>query len=169
MSTGAKEDIPRVELWVRSLYPAGVERRQEAVLARLERLAARDRIASFELLLAGEKVGLGSAAARTAVGRRTLDRFEQFRGWADRTDRSLEPVFEVRTVDSAFTGERFRTVSFPSISVAEYVDGELRHVAPHTDGDTVVTVDDRLAQLAERPRPVAGNEGVAGAVHPGDD
>jgi hypothetical protein len=180
MNTGETGEPPRVELWVRTLYQSGVEQRQEAVFRRLERLTEREAIDSFEVHMAGEKVGIASAAARTAVGRRALDEFEQFRGWAERNDRSLDRFFEIRTVDSAFTGERYQALSFPAITLAEYVDGELRHVAPHTDGSTSTTVSDRLDRLeGGATPPIAGSDDrqlaapsapeEALAIHPTND
>lgn len=150
----------RVELYVRSLLPRGAHERQERVIEQLERLEAEDAVASFEVEVWGNRVGPSTAAARTGAGRAARERLETFVEWAQANDRSLRPCFETHAVASEFTETAYTAIEFPLMTLVEYEDNEIRHVAPCTDGTTTYTVSDRL-QAFERgteAQPAAGSE-----------
>lgn len=164
--TGDTDATPRVELCVRSLCPGAVNDQQERVIERLDRLAAAGAITGYDVVVWGARVAFDSASARTDAGERALERYERFRRWAVENDRSIRPGFELRSVDVRTTGESYTAVVFPALALAEYVDGEVEHVAPCTEGDRRHTLRDRLDDLAataERSRPSAvGTPPVAG-------
>lgn len=145
---GDTERKPRVELCVRSLCPGAMERNQEHVVDRLQRLDEAGAIEAFDLTVWGDRVALDSPSAHTDEGERALARYALFRRWADETGRSIGSFFDVRSVEQRITGESYTAVVFPALTLAEYVDGELRHVAPSTDGERLYTVADRLDALA---------------------
>lgn len=63
-----------LELYVRSLSPAGARTRQEAVIERLAALAEREVIAGYDVHVWGTGIRPASPAARTASGRFVLER-----------------------------------------------------------------------------------------------
>jgi len=140
-----------VELHVRSLAPRGGKGQQESAIERLDQLASTGRIEEFSVNVWGRRVSLSSAAAETDAAQFVLDRVDEFRDWARRTGRSVDSFFETRRVESSITDEQYAALVLPSLTLAEYRDGELAYVAPCTDGDTVHTVDDRLDVLASSP------------------
>lgn len=148
----------RVELCVRSLCPTGSHRTQNAIIERLEQLEAGGILEAFDVRVWGKQVAPSTAAARTETGRRAIDRYERFREWAEEHDRSLTSFFDVRPVESRMTGDRYTAVTFPVVALAEYRDGELLHVAPCSDGETIYTVDDRLDVLEGDLPPVGVGE-----------
>jgi hypothetical protein len=97
----------------------------------------------------GRQIPSTPAEARTELGLFALNRVSVFQEWAKRNDCSLEPAFQVRSVDSEISGEQYRALVFPTQLLAEYKGSELTCVTPHTaDGETV-TVRDRLTMLEE--------------------
>ena len=139
-----------LELYVRSLAPRAAHDRQEDVVARLERLATRGRVAEYAVHVWGSRIDLASTAAETDAGRFVRERVEAFTDWTADNGLSTEPFFEEESVDSSLTGEEYTAVTLPTATLAEYVDGELDFVTPCTDGDTVLGVEDRLQELEER-------------------
>lgn len=148
MGTPTTTNRLTLELNVRSLSPAGARSRQNAVIDRLEALEADGRIARFTTNVWGSRVGLSTTASRTEPGTVVLEQVATFRQWARENGRSLRSFFETRTTTSPITGEEYTTIVFPMIVLAEYRDGDLRHVAPCTDGERVYTVEDRLDAIA---------------------
>lgn len=134
---------PRVEVYLRSLAPTTARDEQERVLARLERLEARGDVAGYSVELCGECVCRSSVAARSTVGRRLLERYEQFAAWAAERDRELVGFDRLDTT-SLLTGTEVTGVVFPRLTVAEFRDGELDFVAPSTNGTATTTVLERL-------------------------
>lgn len=151
---------PAVELYVRSLAPGEATAEQEAVLERLDELAARDRVASYDVHVWGDRIAPDSVAARTRPGQFARDRVAAFRSWAHRNDASLAPALATQALHSTFTGEDHETVRFPTMVLAEFVDGELDHVAPCTRADTHWSVRDRLDALEHRSAVTADTTGV---------
>lgn len=137
----------RAELYVRSLRPEGMTAHQNEVLDRLTTLADGSVLTDWTVRVWGKQAPATPSDTRTEAGADALDRVDAFREWAALNDRSLTPAFDVREVDSSLTGERYRALVFPTHLLAEYEDGRLDCVTPHSDGDDVVTVSDRLAAL----------------------
>jgi len=148
MTTDRDQGRVRVELHVRSLAPRAGKRRQNSVIDRLEDLESEGYVDEWTVDVWGRQVGLSAAAARTDAGQFVLERVAAFRDWADDTGRSVASFFETRHVDSGITGEQYTALVLPSLTLAEYRDGDLAYVAPCSDGDEVTTVTDRLDVLA---------------------
>lgn len=149
-------DRPRIELYVRSLLPDGAHGRQEAVIDRLERLDAEDEIESFSVIVWGKQIARESAGARTEEGEYILNRVAEFKQWALSNNMSLESFYQKQTVANETSDREIDTITLPVMGLAEYQEGELVHVAPCTEGETVHTITERLEQL-ERGEPAVAD------------
>ena len=158
----------RVELYVRSLAPGGTHRQQDTVVRRLDDLLAERAIEDYDVRVWGDCICHASASARTVDGRHVQDRLARIERWAADEGRSLDGVYREVQCDSAITEESWTEVRFPEIALAEFVDGELVHLAPShdEDADELVRVTDRLADLAEAADADVGHAGRDGV---GDD
>jgi hypothetical protein len=144
----------RIELYVRSLLPDGAYGRQEAVIERLDRLDADDEIEGFSVIVWGKQIARDSAGAHTEEGRYILNRVAEFKQWALSNNVSLESFYQKGTVENETSDETYEAITLPVMGLAEYEDGELVHVAPCTEGETVHTITDRLDRI-ERGEPAA--------------
>lgn len=106
--------------------------------------------------------------AWTEEGRAVFETYEAVSEWATGADVSLAPFFEEKTAKSAFTGEEDTVVHLPAMALVEYRDGEVVHVAPHTDGQRTLAVDDRIDALAPELADGAVPTTVPGVVGDGD-
>lgn len=140
---------PRVELYVRSLCPTGVYQRQEDVIERLNEMDEDDRIDGFSVSVWGERI-VPETAGQTEMGATLLDRISRFKQWAQRNDVEL-PAFSRRSVTNVATDDADAAITLPLTGLAEFIDGELVHVAPCRDGATVRSVDDRVARITTPP------------------
>ena len=141
---------PRVELYLRSLAPGAGRDEQDRVVERLQRLDGSDCVRALEVHVCGTCVCSSTPAAETDPGQFLLSRFDQFESWADDHGRSLVG-FRRQCVDSSLAGGMVTGVRFPRMTVAEFVGGDLRFVAP-SRGSTTVTVTDRVDELASTDR-----------------
>lgn len=140
----ARENKPRVELYVRSLYPSGAQHQQEQVIERSRELAEAGHITGVSVTVWGRQVPRDGG---TAIGAAIRDRIEAFEAWSDRAGTSLASVFETRESRSLLTGETTQAIVLPTLCLAEYHGDDLEYVAPCVDGGTVCTVRDRLDRL----------------------
>lgn len=138
---------PHIELYVRSLLPNGAHERQEAVIEQLQRLDREDQIENFSVIVWGKQVARDSAAAHTEEGQYILNRVAEFKQWALSNNVSLESFYQTQRVDNEVTEESYSAMTLPVMGLAEYDEGELRHVAPCTKGNVVHTITDRLERL----------------------
>jgi hypothetical protein len=134
-------------LYVRSLLPDGAHDRQETVLERLGQLSEADRIDDYSVVAWGKQIAPESAAAETEEGRYILNRIAEFKQWALSNNVSLSSFYQRRTVTSKASDRTYHAIRLPVMGLAEYIDGELTHVAPCTEGDVVHTIVDRLDRL----------------------
>jgi len=148
---------PHIELYVRSLMPDGAHERQEAVIERLERLDQNDDIDGFSVIVWGKQVSRESAAAHTEEGTYILNRVAEFKQWALSNNVSLESFYQTTEIESELT-EDYSAMVLPVMGLAEYDDGELKHVAPCTKGDVVHTIMDRLERLEAGAPPAIEQE-----------
>lgn len=152
-STGSPDSTPTVELYVRTLAPRAARDRLERVVARLESLESADAIGEFSVRVTGKAIPATPAETVTDYGAFLCNRVAVFQEWADRSGNSIAARFERRSVHSQFTGEDYNAIVWPDLVLAEYVEGDLRFVAPcEADGETV-TIEDRL-QTLEAAEPV---------------
>lgn len=87
-----------------------------------------------------------------------VERFREFRAWADDRGVSIQPPFSVHAVASEFTGERRTYLSTPVCCLAVSAGGALAGVYPHTDDEEHYSVADGVEAV------VAGDLSVG----PGD-
>ena len=157
-----------LELYVRSLSPAGARTRQEAVIERLAALAEREVIAGYDVHVWGTGIRSASPAARTASGRFILERLAAFDEWAARNEATLG-TFETNEVASTLTGTTYTERSVPILALAVFENATLRHVAPCRENGEACSVEDcldaieagePLADTGEpTPVPVGSNDG----------
>lgn len=148
---GEEANQRRAELWMRSFAPAA-RSEWDGQIDRLETLADRGVFDAFDVDVWGNEVERTEGLRRVPSGRRIADRLDSFYRWADRTDRSLEPFFRTRIVESEITDERHRTCRLPTVALAEYDGDRLVHVAPSRTEAQTIRVEDRLETLEERAR-----------------
>lgn len=147
------DSTPTVELYVRTLAPRAVRDRLERIVARLEDLESADAIGEFSVRVTGKAIPATPAGTVTDYGAFLCNRVAVFHEWADRTGRSIERCFERRSVHSQFTGDDYDAIVWPELLLAEYVDRDLRFVAPCRDDGETVTIEERLLVL-ERTEPI---------------
>ena len=136
-----------VEVYVRSLAPGYEHGGQEEVLERLRACARRGGIDAYDMYVWGSGIDPESRAAQTKFGQFILDRLEKFGEWARGGDASLDFCFPTCARHSTVTDESFVCVEFPSLTLVEFENGEVKHVAPCHHEDEVVTVRSRLRAL----------------------
>lgn len=137
---------PRVELYVQALDPSR-NRQIGDLLDRIEELEAAGKIASWDVYIVGETM-CPDTAFETEVGRHLCARFLQFRDWARRTERQLDPFFYPQTVRSDITGEEHEAITVPTVTLAEFADESLRFVSPCMDTDAYHTPRERLKAIS---------------------
>lgn len=145
--SGSVDEVD-VELYVRSLSPPDSRTRIESIVSRLEDLVQDDTISRFRVLPTGSELPATPADAVTDYGAYLLGRIAVFQEWATATGRSVDSLFDRRTVSSSFTGEEHDTISLPTVLMAEYEGSALRFVSPCSEGDEYLTVLERLEDLA---------------------
>lgn len=139
-----------VEVCVRSLS-ADAQPLLDETLCRLDE-ADVDRVG---LVVWGGSFEPTGPAAATALGRALADRLEAFRRWAAENDASFGPFFEARTV-SRLNDETYTSVDLPTVTLAEYREGDLVFVSPCRMDGRHHAVLDRAERLADGdPRPAA--------------
>lgn len=162
--TSSRDTATDVELYVRSLASPGSCDVLDSVLDRLERLEETGHITAYTVEIWGKELTV-STANRTEAGRQVLGRLSSFVEWADRTEHSLE-CFDRRRVHSEMIEESYQSIRLPTMVLAEYEGEQLRHVAPCRDGETVVTISDRLDALEsktpQREPVITGSGGQGG-------
>lgn len=142
-------DAPSVDLLVRSLGSGEAARYRETVLRHLDRLAARERIEGYSLLVCGDAVDRDARAAGTGAGRVLSETLEAVEAWADAPDRSVDSFFPTVERESAFAEETRRETRLPAVALVEYDHaGSVRAVSPALVDGSARTVADRLDALA---------------------
>lgn len=145
-----------VELFVRSLSPAGTHPQQEWVLNRLRELHRDDHIASYTVTVWGTGISPESEIARTETGQAILDTVDEFTRWARRNDRSFPAAFGERERNSLVGDEQQTVIPFPAMCLAVREEDELRCVTPCVATTLDHSIHDCLAELA-----VSENHSVA--------
>ncbi|WP_152041141.1 HTH domain-containing protein [Salinigranum salinum] len=133
-----------VDLYVRADAP--IVDRRTVVIERLERLERRERIDEYSVQLWPRAISLD--LMRRVDESPIVDAVREFETWAEQCDRYLSPCFDVSTTHSMITDESDRLLVLPVLCVAVFSDGSLVDVAPSSDGDSVRTVEDLLADVA---------------------
>lgn len=147
---------PRVELYVRSLSPTGVSQQQDHVIGQLQALENDGRIADLSIYVWGDRLAPDTAHL-TEHGEFLLDRLTAFERWERESDASLDAFGWRDSSTTVATDRTIDVISLPLLGLAEFVDGELRHVAPCVRDGSVRRVRDRVAALSA-PDPSSDRE-----------
>ncbi|WP_136716294.1 HTH domain-containing protein [Halorientalis salina] len=152
------DDEPvRVELYVRSLLAGQARSQQDEAIERLAALEDAGVIDESQLVIWGRQAPASPAEARTDAGVFARNRVTVFSEWASANGLSVEEQFQRRTVDSAISGETYRAVRFPVMTLAEYHGKDLTFVAPANGPETTYAVQDRLDTIEMESRPADRN------------
>lgn len=138
-----------VELWLRSVSSWTVGRKG-AFVDDLAALTARGIIADYEVNMWNDHVPVDAAHDLTPREQRVRDRVEAIHEWAGERDYDL-PAFSRSTKVRGYEGPSYEAIVLPLAVLLGVEDGDLRWMAPYTDGDEHVAVQDRLDELAARP------------------
>jgi len=124
----------------------------------LEALAAEGAIDDYEVKMWSDHVPVDDGRELSETEREVRERVETIEAWADEHGYEL-PGFTETTKARGFDGPRYEATVLPLATLLGFEDGELRWMAPYSDGDEHVAVQDRLDELAARtvdPEPAAG-------------
>lgn len=141
-----------VEVCVRSLS----EDVQPLLDETLSRLREADAVDEVRVTVWGRSFDPTGAAATTAPGRALAGRLEAFRQWAAENGASFGWFFRPQTVDR-LTGGVGTRVDLPTVTLAEYRDGELAFVTP-------CRLDGRFHTVLGRAERIAGGESRSAAA-----
>lgn len=92
-----------------------------------------------------------------------VERFREFRSWADANDATIQPPFSVRTVESEFTGETGTYISTPVLCMAVRDDESLVGVYPYTAGTEHHSIADGIERLQAGEVPSRNVQSTAAA------
>ncbi|MEF8778011.1 MAG: HTH domain-containing protein [Natronomonas sp.] len=135
----------RAVVWLRDPSPPPDDPRR-AVLSRLRELDSTGDLSDVSVQIWGKSVAASGTKIRD-TDRPVRKRVADFRRWAERHDRSLEPAFEWCDRATILSEERTEVVRLPLVCVAIYDDDRLIGVFPHSTGDGTETVDDCLDRI----------------------
>jgi len=149
----ADNEPKRVELYVRSLAPAGTRETQDAIVEQLHALERTGIVDDVDLTVWGNAVCLDGASVTLGVGSYIADRVRAFHDWCEERRATVDPYFTWSAVDSSLTGESYYRVVPPNRCLAIYVGDRLADVYPRTvDGDPQSLEDGLRALEREEPR-----------------
>jgi hypothetical protein len=129
-------DSHRIDVYLRSLAPAGTHDAYHEVLDRLDALSSAAVVDDVRINIWGRRICQDEAFTRTETGRHLLDVIAQFEDWGGEYDADSAPFFEQREVSSSITDTAFSVVVPPEICLAVRVDTALTGVFPtEIDGE----------------------------------
>ena len=149
VAEGSSDDERHVtaELGVRSISEDAQPLLDRAIEG-LSRAVEEGVLDEYDVFVTGGAFVPGStAAARTDIGRAMSSRVADIRDWATKAGATVAPYFQHDDVSCEFTGSEYTRVTFPTLCLSEYHDGELAFVAPARIGGEVVSVLDRISAL----------------------
>ncbi|MFB6224490.1 MAG: HTH domain-containing protein [Haloarcula sp.] len=141
---------PRVELYVRSLCPAGASQEQNHTVDQLQALADQDRLSDLSIYVWGDRIA-PETARKTEEGQRLLDRIAAFKHWERETDASLDGFRWQHDVTNLATDESFSVIALPTMALSEFDNNTIQHVTPCTRDGQSLCVSDRVAKLTALP------------------
>lgn len=142
----------RVELWLRSVSSWTVGR-EGTFVDDLEALDTQDVIEDYEVSMWNEHVPVDSKYDLTEKERTVRERVAAIREWADERDYDLPAFSRTTRVGEApgVDGPSYEATVLPLAVLVGFEDGDLAWMAPYSDGDEHVSVQDRLDELSARP------------------
>lgn len=136
----------RVDVWTRDPSPPSGDPRR-AVRSRLRELEATGRLADVSVRVWSARVAVPEDAPAGNT-HPVQERLAEFRRWAVRTGRSLEPAFHRYERPAPVADDTVETVRLPLQCLAVYDDEDrLLGVFPCSTDDGTVTVADCLRRL----------------------
>jgi len=134
-----------IEAFVRSSPPAGARDSAARTVDRLRTLVEAGRVDEYSVYHWGRTVDPGAVPPCLEMEDLLFDRVGSFRSWAVDADVELEGF--VRREAGGLLEEPRTVLAVPVVALAEYVDGELVGVAPHSGGGETLTVEGYLDAL----------------------
>lgn len=128
--------------------PLGADDRQERLLARSRSVGAFEDV---HTRLVPNRLSLSGVAVETPTGAELRATIRDARRWAAVAGVDLDPYLPVSEESSMVADRTRRLLTFPSVTLVEYVDDEIVGVAPHVDGEEVVSVEAHLERVADEP------------------
>jgi hypothetical protein len=138
-----------VELWLRSASSWTVGR-DGTFVDDLDALDAQGVLEAYEVLMWGDHVPVDDGDDLTPRERRVRDRVDAVRAWADDRGYDLPALSRTTKVRGFGEGPSYEATVLPLAALLGFEDGDLQWVAPYSDGDEHVAVQDRLDELAAR-------------------
>jgi hypothetical protein len=145
----------QVELWLRSASSWTVGR-DGTFVDDLAALDARDVVEEYDVRMWNDHIPDDDGRDLTEREQEVRERVEAIREWADGQGYEL-PAFSRTTKARGYGGPRYEATVLPLAVLLGHENGDLAWMAPYTDGDEHVSVQDRLDELAARvPQEVEG-------------
>ena len=139
-----------IEAFVRSSPPTGARDSAARTVDRLRTLVEAGRVDEYSVYRGGRTVDPGAVPPCLETEDLLFDRIGSFRSWA--TDAGVELEGFVRREAGGLLEEPRTVLAVPVVTLAEYVDGELVGVAPHSGGGETLTVESYLDALESTGR-----------------
>ena len=139
-----------IEAFVRSTPPTGTRDPAARTVDRLRALVEAGCVDEYSVYRWGRTVDLGGTAPCSETGDILFDRVGSFRSWA--ADAGVELEGFVRRETTGLAEEPRIVLAVPVVTLAEYIDGELVGVAPHSGGGETLTVEGYLDALESTGR-----------------
>lgn len=121
-------DEHRLQVFVRSLSPVAAHEQRTELLDALERADEQGDIDSYDLDLLGDELCLCTRCQQVGLSSALSTELLAFSSWYQNGMQSTG--FTERTVDSAYTGDQYRTLVPPETAVGIYLDDTLAGVFP---------------------------------------
>lgn len=131
-----------LELYVRSLVGPGNHDQQDELLAAADRLERTGVVDETRVTVLGDKLCRCGRCATTRPTRERLREIDRWRSWAESVGATL--LVDEHPVRSSITGQEFRYVVPPTVTLVCCVDGEIEAVYPSRRDGSVVTPTDYL-------------------------
>jgi hypothetical protein len=142
----AVEDGARTaELWVRADIPGGANDRQERLYDHVRDVAAYDDVSTR---LVPNRLSLSGLPAESPSGGALRDLAVDAKRWAADANVDIDPYLPIATESPLASTDERRILTFPSIVLLERDADGIAYVAPHVDGEHVVSVERRLDALS---------------------
>lgn len=144
----------RIDVYVRSLLPPpGAKEAQNETLARLREAVEAGPVTDLSVHVWGERLCVCETCLGTEAGREYLETVREFERWGDSYGATVGSYFEHTSLTASVTGETYRGIVPPRLTVALYVDGSLQGVFPTRFEDSAYTVRDFAAVVDWIARP----------------
>ena len=131
-----------LDLYVRSLVGPGNHDKQDDLLAAAARLERTGVVDETRFTVLGEKLCRCGRCASRRPTRERLREIDRWRSWAEAVGATL--LLDEHPVRSSITGQEFRYVVPPTVTLVCRVDGEIEAVYPSRRDGSVVTPADYL-------------------------